>query len=131
MPPEIAAAEWVVMQVVWDADGPVLASDVIDAVTRTNRWSPATVKTLLNRLLKKGVLEHESDGRRYRYHAAVTREACRRDESRSFVDRVFGGEGSAVLSHFVRHTPLTKGQIAELKAMLDEKRSTPKRKGRS
>jgi BlaI family transcriptional regulator, penicillinase repressor len=122
MPPEIADAEWVVMRAVWDADRPVTAAEVVEAVAPHVDWSAATTKTLLNRLLGKGVLAAKAEGRRYLYRAAVSREACVRDEGRSFLDRIFGGSGGALLTHFVRHTKLTAAEIAELRAMLEEKK---------
>jgi BlaI family penicillinase repressor len=124
-PPTISDAEWEVMQAFWGAS-PLMAHDVVERVAAKNRWSPRTVKTLLNRLVKKGALGFEAEGKRYRYHPKVTREECVRRESRSFLHRVFGGQAPAMLAHFVSETPLTAEEIRQLRDLLD--RRDPKRK---
>ena len=120
-PPAISDAEWDVMQVLWDAAGPVTANDVVDRVAARNRWNPRTVKTLLNRLVNKGALGFEAEGKRYRYFPRVTREACVRRESRSFLDRVFGGAAGPMLAHFVSEAPLTEDEIRRLRQLLDRR----------
>src|SRR5947207_9335279 len=94
--PQISDAEWDVMKVVWD-HGPLTAGEVVRHLAAERRWSPRTIKTLLSRLVKKGAAEvrtEEADagggaGRRFLYRARVSREACVRRESRSFLSRVF------------------------------------------
>ncbi len=120
-PPAISDAEWDVMQVLWDAAGPVTANDVVDQVAARNRWNPRTVKTLLNRLVKKRALGYEAEGKRYRYFPLVTREACVRRESRSFLSRVFGGAAGPMLAHFVSEAPLTPADIRRLREILDRR----------
>ena len=124
-PPTISDAEWEVMQVLWDA-APLLASDVVERVAVKNRWSPRTVKTLLNRLVRKGALGFEAEGKRYHYHPKLTRQECVRQESRSFLQRVFGGQTQEMLAHFVSESPLTPDEIRQLRELLD--RRDPKRK---
>ena len=118
--PRISDAEWEVMNIVWD-DAPVVAADVVDRLTTTTDWSEATVKTLLGRLVRKGALEYEVDGRRYLYRPKVTRARCVRAESRSFIDRVLGGRSSRLLVHMMKETRLDDDEIEELRRLLDEK----------
>lgn len=117
--PRISEAEWAVMEVVWEQE-PVAAQDVAARLGPGRDWSPRTVKTLLARLVKKGVLGFEEEGRRYRYHALLSRAACVREEGRSFARRVFGGRTSPLLAHFVREGELSAEEIAELRRLLDE-----------
>ena len=121
--PRISDAEWEVMNVVWD-DAPVGAADVVERLARTTDWSEATVKTLLGRLVKKGALAYEVDGRRYLYRPNVTRERCVRAESRSFVERVLGGRGSRLLVHMVKESDLSAAEIDELRRLLDQKEAS-------
>jgi BlaI family penicillinase repressor len=116
----ISDAEWEVMQVLWQA-APLTANDVVERVAAKNRWNPRTVKTLLNRLVKKRALGFEAEGNRYRYFPKVSREECVRSESRSFLRRVFGGETGAMLAHFVSETPLTAGEIEQLRRLLERR----------
>ena len=118
--PRISDAEWEVMNVVWD-DHPVGAADVVARLLSQRDWSDKTVKTLLGRLVRKGALGFDVEGRRYLYRPKVSRERCVREESRSFVERVFGGKASPLLAHMVRDAQLTAAEIAELRRVLDGK----------
>ena len=118
--PPITDAEWEVMTVLWDA-APRTASDVIDALHERTGWHPKTVKTLLGRLVRKGVLRFREDRNRYVYSPAIPRERYVRQESESFIERVFGGERAPALMHFVRSTRLTPEEIEELRQLLAEK----------
>ena len=122
-PPAISEAEWEVMDVVWGVGGEreVLASDVVEALRGRKDWSPRTVKTLLSRLVKKGALAFEEEGKRYWYHARVPREACVREESKSFVSRVFGGRAGEMLCRFVDEVELSAEEIEELRKALERK----------
>ena len=116
--PRISEAEWEVMKVVWD-EAPVTASQVVERLAGAHEWNHRTVKTMLNRLVKKGALAFEQEGRRYLYRAKATREQCVRQEGRSFLDRVFNGEPGSMLVHFVENEKLTEADIESLKRLLD------------
>ena len=117
---QISDAEWIVMNLIWDSQ-PVDARFVMDELGKPNHWSDATVKTMLHRLVKKGVLAHKADGKRYLYHAKVRRGNCVRKASRSFLDRVFGGQAAPALLHLVKTARLSEDEVAEIRALLDEK----------
>ena len=119
-PLTISDAEWLVMNVVW-RDQPVEAQQVVDELAEANRWSAATIKTMLHRLVKKQALSFQQDGKRYLYSAAVRRSDCIRRASRSFLDRVFGGDAAPALMHFVKTTKLTDDEIAAIRRLLDDK----------
>ena len=118
--PKISSAEWQVMNVVWH-DQPVTAREIIDQLASANNWTPATVRTFLHRLVKKGALSFEQDGNRYLYRAAVSKSTTIKHASRSFVSSVFGGETGPLLMHFVKSSKLTPDQIQELRDLLEEK----------
>ena len=118
--PRISEAEWQVMDVLWSRS-PLTASDVVDAIAGKSDWEPATIKTMLNRLVKKGALKFKSEGKRYLYAPAVSRDACVRTEGRSFLDRVFGGAAGPLIAHFVEDARLSKDEIEQLRRLLDRK----------
>jgi len=118
--PNISEAEWHVMRVLW-ARAPRTAAEVVDAVAEAQCWHPRTVKTLLSRLVRKGAVRYEAQGRGYLYAPAVSEAACVRAESESFVERVFGGALSPMLAQFIEHTPLRPEEIEELKRLLEQK----------
>jgi BlaI family penicillinase repressor len=116
--PQISDAEWEVMKAVWD-HGPLTAGDAVEKVAAEHDWAPRTIKTLLNRLVKKGAVSVEVDGRRYLYRAKVNREACVRKETRSFLSRVFNGAVAPAVVHFIEQGKLTPDEIRQLKETLD------------
>ncbi len=77
-----------------------------------------TVKTMLGRLLSKGVLVHEEDGRRYLYRPAVARDAYAQGETRRFIDRLFGGRAAPLVAHLADTEGLSAEDIAELEALI-------------
>ncbi len=115
----ISDAEWQVMNVVWDGQ-PLTAQEVIGKLAGQADWAPATVKTMLHRLVKKNVLNYEPQGNRYVYRARARRTDCVRQASRSFLERVFGGESAPLLAHFLRSSKLSPDEIAQLRQILDE-----------
>jgi BlaI family penicillinase repressor len=117
----ISDAEWEVMRVLWAAPGAMTASRVVEALAGRKEWNPRTVKTLLNRLTKKGALTFEARGKVYWYRPGVAQAECVKSEGRSFLARVFGGDGGAMLVHFVKETRLSPEEVAELKRILGGK----------
>ena len=115
----ISDAEWQVMNVVWGGQ-PLTAQEVISKLEDQAVWAPATVKTMLHRLVKKDVLTYELQGNRYVYRSRVRRADCVKQASRSFLDRVFGGESAPLLAHFLRSSSLSPDEISQLRKILDE-----------
>lgn len=123
-PAAISDAEWAIMHVLWDAghEG-LVSSEVVSSVAPAREWSPKTVKTLLSRLEKKGVVSHGTDSRNsreYRYIAVVSREDCERRETRSFIERVFAGATSPMLAHLVEDG-ISDEEARKLRELLDRK----------
>ena len=116
---QISEAESRVMQVLWER-GPSTADDVMQALSGVSDWQDATVKTLLNRLLKKGALAANAEGRRYRYRPLLAREAYVLEESRSLVERLFDGRIAPLVAHFSRHGQLDADDIAELRRLIED-----------
>ena len=115
----ISEAEAVVMQVLW-GDHPLSADEVMARLPGGNDWAEATVKTLLNRLLNKGAIAAEKEGRRYLYSPLVQRDAWVLEESRSLIDRLFDGRVAPLVAHFSQHRKLSTEDVAELRRLLEE-----------
>ena len=116
----ISDAEWQVMAVVWERP-PVATAEVVERLSQRKAWHSRTIRTWLDRLVRKGALKITRDGKRYLYDPLVSQEECVRNESRSFAERVFGGEPGAMLLHLVKETKLSREDIRELKKLLSEK----------
>ena len=118
--PKISEAEWVVMEVVW-RQHPITALEVVQQLTAYKQWQDQTIRTMLRRLIRKKALTYKAEGKVYYYKPAVSREQCVRGESRSFLERVFGGTAQPLLVQLVQETKLTPKEIAELKRILRDK----------
>ncbi len=119
-PVELSDAEWLIMNLVWERQ-PLMAQEIIAELKEPCGWSPATIRTMLHRLIKKGALDYQPDGNRYLYRAAVRRADCIRRAAKSFLDRVFDGEAAPLLAHFVRTTRFTPDELTALRKLLDGK----------
>ena len=116
---QISEAESVVMDVLWKRH-PLSADDVVASLTGQQDWQDATVKTLLNRLLNKGAISAEKDGRRYLYAPVLQRDAWVQGESESLLERMFGGRVAPLVVHFSEQRKLSRKDIADLRKLLEE-----------
>lgn len=117
MAERISSAEHEIMEVLW-RESPLTAAEVSDRVPAEKDWSIRTVKTLLSRLLAKGVLVHEEEGRRYLYRPAVAREDYVASESRRLLDRLFDGRVTPLVAQLAERDALSQRDIAEIEALL-------------
>jgi BlaI family transcriptional regulator, penicillinase repressor len=115
---QISDAESVVMQALW-RNSPLSAEEVFAAVAGGQGWQEPTVKTLLNRLLTKGAISAERDGRRYLYAPVLTHDAWLGQESEGLLDRLFGGRVAPMVAHFTERGRLSKKDLAELRKLLE------------
>ncbi|MEH6421693.1 BlaI/MecI/CopY family transcriptional regulator [Pseudomonas sp. CGJS7] len=116
---QISEAESAVMDVLWQRQ-PLSAEEVVAALADSRSWQEATVKTLLNRLLNKGAIRAEKDGRRYLYAPVLRREDWVLDESQGLLERLFGGRVAPLVAHFSEQRKLSRKDIAELRKLLEE-----------
>ena len=116
---QVSEAESAVMEVLWQRQ-PLAAEDVVAALSESRQWQEATIKTLLNRLLKKGAISATRDGRRYLYVPVLTRQAWLLDESEGLLQRLFDGRVVPLVAHFSRHRKLSRKDIADLRKLIEE-----------
>ena len=95
-PVSITEAESVVMEVLWNRS-PLPTEEIITALEGEQHWQEATIKTLLNRLLTKGAISAEKDGRRYLYSPVLQRDAWLKEQSIGLLDRLFDGDRKSVV----------------------------------
>src|SRR5918998_522084 len=115
----IGDAELAVMEVLW-GEAPLTAAEVAERVPAERGWSFRTVKTMLSRLLAKGALSHEEDGRRYLYRPAIRREDYVAEESGRLIDRMFAGRVTPLVAHLAARDRLSPADIEEIEALLKE-----------
>jgi BlaI family penicillinase repressor len=115
---QISEAESVVMEALWQRS-PMTAEEVVAALAQSRHWQEATIKTLLNRLLKKGAVTVEKEGRRYLYTPVLERDEWLTRESKGLLDRLFGGRVAPLVAHFSEHRKLSKKDVAELRKLIE------------
>ena len=124
--PRISEAEWEVMEVLWQKS-PLTSLEIVRQLGAYRSWKDQTIRTMLSRLIRKKAVAYTTEGRVYRYRAAVPREKCVQEASDSFLARVFSGAASGLLLHFVRTGRLKAKDIAELRAVLREGEKGPRK----
>jgi len=121
----ISAAEWGVMQALWESKGPLTSAEIVTLVNSGHDRSPRTIKTLLQRLVAKGFVEFAvdaADSRVYHYTPKLTEEECIKKENKDFVSLYYKGNVSGMLARFIGDNDLSPEQIKELAALLEAKR---------
>ena len=113
----ITEAESRVMAVVWDLDGAGF-DEVLAAVGPANAWGPSTVRTLIHRLIGKGVLASERRRGRTIYAPQVSREAWLTAEGRGMLDRLFDGRLAGLVAHLTGARAVAPEDLARLKRLV-------------
>ena len=115
---KITEAELEVMEVLWQAEGPMPIADVRGALEQSHSWDGSTVKTLLRRLCEKKAVEAEKREVFY-YRPLLSRREYQIWSTRSLIDKVYLGSARSLVAALVEHDQLTGADIAELRALLD------------
>ena len=105
------------MEALWE-NSPLTAAEVCDAVCDERGWTMPTVKTLLSRLVAKGAVGTEPEGRRFLYSPLLARADYLGGESRRLVDRLFGGRAAPLFAHLAESEALSDEDIAEIERLL-------------
>ncbi|AZQ85386.1 MAG: BlaI/MecI/CopY family transcriptional regulator [Cognaticolwellia sp.] len=115
--PEISDAEFEVLDSLWQKN-PASANDIITKLNETKPWHEKTVKTLLNRLVKKQAITYQKQQRSYLYSPLIEREHYLVKQSKTLVDKLFRGHLSPLVTGFAQQSRLKKDDIAALKAII-------------
>ena len=109
------------LEVLWSAGKPLNATDIRNGLGESRRWERTTVLTLIQRLLKKGVLRQEKR-EVYYYEPCVKREEYIKDETKDFVDKFFRGSSRNLAAALVNSEALSKKELEELRDYFNQNR---------
>ena len=98
-----------------------MAREVIARLAASRKWHGKTVRTLLARLVKKGAIGFQKQGRAYLYRPLLKQADCVRAETQSLLDRVFDGSLVAMLAHFLEGRRISENETRELRLLLGVK----------
>ena len=125
---KISEAEWTVLDALWVREGATTA-ELADVLAAT-KWNRNTVHTFLTRLAGKGYVRVDDSVSPKRYYAAVRRDDCVREETDSFLARVWHGAAAQLVSACIKEHDLTAGEVDELRRLLDEAAARGQKEGK-
>ena len=116
---DITNTEFEILAALWD-EHPATANSIIERLNKTKPWHDKTVKTLINRLVKKEAIGFEKQDRHYLYFPLLERDAYTEIQSQSFIERLFRGRVSPLVAGFAKTNSLKKDDIDELKLLISK-----------
>ena len=114
---KISDAEMELLQLLWAAS-PLTAAELAETAPRERGWHLAKVKTLLSRLVTKGAVRAEADGRRFLHHPMIARDALAVEQAGRLVDRMFEGRVSPLVAQLAEQRDLTPDDLDALEALV-------------
>lgn len=118
---KITDSEWEVMRVVWTLDE-ATSKDIIDVLEKKKEWKPATTKTFIGRLVKKGMLETEPDGKRYIYKAKVSEIESIKSSIDDFFDNICNKDRGKAIADLIEKSILSHKDLALLEKIIEVKK---------
>lgn len=117
--PQISESEFEVMKIVWKY-APVSTNEITEKLLQTTSWSPKTIQTLVKRLVTKGALTYEKQGRVFIYTPLVKESEYISRKSNSFLNRYYNGDITAMLSAYIENGRLSEAEINTLRSLLSK-----------
>ena len=117
--------EWLIMDAVWDSDDRPTSAEILSRIDEAAKLDARTERVLLHHLCRKGLLGYvvdEHDSRVYHYYPLRTREECRSEKSRDFVDTYFQGNSGGAVAALLKSAHFTDEQLKELEAILKSRK---------
>ena len=116
---KLTSSEWNILNCLWESS-PRTVMQLSSDLERTVGWARSTTITTLHRMEAKGLVRCEQAGRGKAYVPLVERDRAALAETKSFLDRVYQGSVGMMMSAMARQEGLSREQIAQLRAILDE-----------
>lgn len=110
--------EWSVLNILWSGERFSLG-EITRELQEVNSWSKNTVYTYLRRMEAKGLV-HIDHTQARPYAAAVSREACAKQERDSLLNKVYGGAAGELIAAFLKESTIPQQELERLRKMLDE-----------
>ena len=117
--PHISESEFEVMKVVWKFT-PINTNEITERLLKTTSWSAKTIQTLIKRLVTKGALTYEKQGRVFVYTPLVEENEYVNQQSNSFLNRFYDGDFSAMLSAYLENNQLSETELNNLRSILSK-----------
>ena len=125
--PKLSPAEWQIMEAIWELKGAPSVREVLEKKFPNGEKAYTTVQTIMNNLVKKGILKPRKIGLVNFYRPRFKRNDMVKEETRQLVSRVFHGSFPALVTHLIDSDTLTSEEILAIKKLLEEKESQNER----
>ncbi|MGM0124931.1 transcriptional repressor CopY [Enterococcus sp. AZ194] len=119
-PIKISDSEWEVMRVIWTLDA-ATAQEISGILSESMDWKPATIKTLLGRLVKKEIVWTEQSGKKFIYHPLVSEESTVRSATENLFSHICAKKVGQTIADLVAEATLTKEDLQLIMAELEKK----------
>jgi BlaI family penicillinase repressor len=116
----IQGTEWDLLDALWSKER-ATAREIAEVLEKKRGWAVSTVKTLLDRMVHKGLVNARQVGNVWEYTPAVRPVEARRSAWSDLVEKAFGGAVAPALHFLAKDAKLSKKELAELRALLDKK----------
>lgn len=117
---DITPAEWQVMRIIWTL-GHSTSSQIIDILQQKVDWKPATIKTLLRRLVEKGALKTTKQGRAFIYTPLIKEQITMNEAADQLFNSICEMHVGSTLDHVIESATLSKDDIKRLQDLLSKK----------
>lgn len=117
---KISDSEWEVMRVIWTL-GQTTAQEITAILGDSMDWKPATVKTLLGRLVKKEVIWTEQEGKKFIYHPAITEAETVKSASEKLFSQICAKKVGATIADLIENSVLSVDDIEKIQEQLKKK----------
>lgn len=114
----ISESEWSVMEILWN--NPLSTIGEIKNALADTGWSDSTIKTLVRRLVSKKAIAINDEAATFRYYPLLSQQDCRLKETKSFINRVYDGSVSMLLTNLAAESNLTEKETEELLSLIDK-----------
>jgi BlaI family penicillinase repressor len=120
---DLSKAEWKVMKIVWQLQK-AMAREIYTIAGEKHAWSPATVKTMLKRLVDKGYLSTTQVGNGFVYRPAKSALGTLQSAADSLLTNATQEMSGPLLAHMVERTSLDQSDLDALQELIDAKKES-------
>ena len=118
---ELTEAEWAIIKAVWEGE-PCTAPQIQAKLRRKTSWAYSTVRTLMDRMVRKGLLAADKKEHLTRYRSVVTREQAQRSELLYALKHACNGGLTPMVQCLLDTNEMSADELAELEALIKAKK---------
>jgi BlaI family transcriptional regulator, penicillinase repressor len=123
---ELTEAEWSIIKAVWETE-PCTAPAIQEKLLKPMGWAYSTVRTLMDRMVAKGVLKAKKEGKLTIYQSAVTRAQAQHGELFYALKHAFNGALTPMVQCLLETNEVSADELAQLEELI-KARKKPGRK---